>query len=81
LSTFETSNRGTALAIIKQFVLAEGEFLHNSIGKRENYEANLPTPFQKKIKFSEQISENVNDDRISDMMFDDMSEQELLTCQ
>jgi hypothetical protein len=80
LSTSEISNRGTALAIIKQFVLAEREFLHNSMGKHVNYEAILPTHLQKKIKFSEQISENENDDRIADM-YDEMSEQELLTCQ
>jgi hypothetical protein len=75
LSISEISNRDTALAIIKQFVLAEGEFLHNSMGKHVNYESTLPMPLQKKIKFSEQIPGN-EDDRIADML-DKMSEQEL----
>lgn len=76
MATSEISNRSTALTIIKQFVLAEGEFLHNTIGKHVQYEANLPTPLKKKVKFSEQILDIENDDRMADM-YDEMSEQEL----
>ncbi|RIA84528.1 hypothetical protein C1645_832130 [Glomus cerebriforme] len=74
LATFEISNRGIALAIIKQFVLAEGETFHNNIGKRVNYKANLPAVLQKKIKFFTQIPEN--DDSMTEI-FEERSNQEL----
>ena len=76
LATFEVSNRGIALAIIKQFVLTVGASFHRDmLNMRINYGSNLPTPFEYKVKFIEQLP-NENDDRITDL-FDEMSEQEL----
>lgn len=74
--TCNISDRGVALAIIKEFTLEEGIFFHKMIGREITYDAKLPEPFKKKAKFDERIFEADNEDRMADMV-GDMSEQEL----
>ncbi|CAG8735338.1 15303_t:CDS:2 [Cetraspora pellucida] len=77
LASSEIDNRGIALAIIKQFVLDEGIFIHSIIGKQITYQdqASLPEPLKKKSKLFEPISEEV-DDRMADII-DNMTKEEL----
>ncbi|CAG8733721.1 3062_t:CDS:2, partial [Funneliformis mosseae] len=75
MATSRIDDRGTAMAIIKQFVLEEGQNFHNWIGKDITYQVDLPAPLKKKTKFLESITETV-DARMADMV-GDMSEQEL----
>ncbi|CAI2201286.1 12965_t:CDS:1, partial [Funneliformis geosporum] len=75
MATSRIDDRSTALAIIKQFVLEEGQNFHNWIGKDITYQVDLPAPLKKKTKFLESITETV-DARMADMV-GDMSEQEL----
>ncbi|CAB4399643.1 unnamed protein product [Rhizophagus irregularis] len=74
--TCNISDRGVALAIIKEFVLEEGTFFNELLGKDVTYEVKLPEPLKKKAKFLDHISEADNEDRMADMV-GDMSEQEL----
>lgn len=78
LATFEISTGGIALAIIKQFVLAEGSlFMHNNIyRKMRQLQSELTCASSKENKFSVQIPENENDDRITDIFQNKSS----LTC-
>ncbi|CAG8526215.1 5747_t:CDS:2 [Acaulospora colombiana] len=71
-----THNPGIALAIIKQFVQEEGKKFHSWIGKAVDYGVDLPTPLQKKTKFTEHIPGADYENRMADMV-GDMSEQEL----
>ncbi|CAG8692090.1 6375_t:CDS:2, partial [Ambispora leptoticha] len=68
-------DRGTALAIIKQFVLEEGINLSAWTGKEVIYSVDKLALLQKKTKFLERIPED-DETRMADMV-DDMSEQEL----
>lgn len=68
-------DRGTALAIIKQFVLEEGIKLSAWTGKEVVYSVDKLAPLQKKTKFLERIPRD-DETRMADMV-DDMSEQEL----
>jgi hypothetical protein len=76
LASSKIDDRSIALAIIKQFVLDEGIFIHSIIGKHITYQdqANLPEPLKKKSKL-EPIPEEV-DDRMADII-DNMTEKEL----
>ncbi|CAG8726494.1 9334_t:CDS:2, partial [Acaulospora colombiana] len=68
-------DRGTALAIIRQFLLEEGINLSTWTGKDVTYSVNKLVPCLKKTKFLERIPED-DGTRMADMV-DDMSEQEL----
>src|ERR1043166_7841578 len=67
-------DRGVALAIIKQFVLDEGKFIHRVAGKVVVDTVNLPEPLKKKRKYDRREADD--EDRMVDMVAD-MSEQEL----
>ncbi|CAG8477453.1 15933_t:CDS:1 [Acaulospora morrowiae] len=71
-------DRGIALAVIKLFVLEEGNNLFNWLGWDVEYQVkvDLPAPLQKRTKFFEHIPEAYNEDRIADIV-GDMSRQEL----
>ncbi|RHZ61359.1 hypothetical protein Glove_348g40 [Diversispora epigaea] len=72
-------DRGIALAIIKQYVIVEGNKFFNWLGKDASYqvEVDVSSPLQKRMKFSERIPEAGNEeDRMEDIV-DDMSRQEL----
>ncbi|RHZ82834.1 hypothetical protein Glove_103g120 [Diversispora epigaea] len=75
LASSKINDRSIALAIIKEFALDEGKFIHNEMGKLITYQVNLPEPLKKKSKFLESISEEV-DDRISDII-NNMTEKEI----
>ncbi|CAG8473159.1 9084_t:CDS:2 [Acaulospora morrowiae] len=68
-------DRSVALAIIKQFVLAEGRTYLELLGKNITYQTDLPKPLTKRAKLLESIPEEV-DDRMGDII-DDMTEKEL----
>ncbi|CAG8513310.1 1687_t:CDS:2, partial [Racocetra fulgida] len=66
-----------ALAIIKHFVIEEGNRLNNWIGKSATYiSEDTIEPFRKKAKLTEDIT-GESDERM-ELMIDDMSEEELL---
>ncbi|KAF0471857.1 hypothetical protein F8M41_025120 [Gigaspora margarita] len=69
-------DRGLALAIIKQFVIEEGNRLNEWIGKSATYvSGDAIEPFRKKAKLSEHMIEEI-DERM-ELIIDDMSEEEL----
>ncbi|CAG8756573.1 4816_t:CDS:1, partial [Acaulospora morrowiae] len=75
LASSEINDRSIALAIIREFALDEGKFIHSEIGKHVTYQVNLPEPLKKKARLLEHIPEEF-DDRMADLI-DDMSEKEL----
>ncbi|RHZ78389.1 hypothetical protein Glove_165g129 [Diversispora epigaea] len=74
LASSKIDDRSIALAIIKQFVLDEGKFIHDKMGKNITYQVNLPKPLKMKSKFLEILEEDNN--KMADMI-DNMTEKEL----
>ncbi|CAG8800171.1 23732_t:CDS:2, partial [Gigaspora margarita] len=69
-------NRSLALAIIKQFVIEERNWLNKWVGKSATYiSGDTIEPFRKKAKLTEHMTEEI-DERM-ELMIDDMSEEEL----
>ncbi|CAG8558806.1 1576_t:CDS:2 [Acaulospora morrowiae] len=75
LTSSKINDRSIALAIIREFALDEGNFLHGEMGKHVTYQVNLPEPLKKKSRFLEPIPEEV-DDRMADLI-DYVTEKEL----
>ncbi|CAG8695286.1 15295_t:CDS:2, partial [Acaulospora morrowiae] len=75
LASSKINDRGITLAIIREFALDEGKFIHSEMGKLVTYQVNLPEPLKKKSRFLEPIPEEV-DDRMADLI-DAMTEKEL----
>ncbi|CAG8842488.1 10037_t:CDS:1, partial [Gigaspora margarita] len=69
-------DRGLALAIIKQFIIEEGNRLNEWIGKSATYvSGDAIEPFRKKAKLTEHMIEEI-DERM-ELIIDDISEEEL----
>ncbi|CAG8597842.1 678_t:CDS:2 [Acaulospora morrowiae] len=75
LASSKINDRSITLAIIREFALDEGKFIHSEIGRLVTYEANLPEPLKRKAIMDEPIPVEV-DDRMADLI-DDMTEKEL----
>ncbi|CAG8620449.1 6711_t:CDS:2, partial [Diversispora eburnea] len=71
-------DRGIALAIIKQYVIVEGNKFFKWLGKDASYqvEVDVSSPLQKRIKFFEYIPEADDNNKIKEV--GDMSRQESL---
>ncbi|CAG8579110.1 15603_t:CDS:2 [Acaulospora colombiana] len=74
LTKARINHRGTALAVIRQFVLEEASVFYSWRNKRVNFEAKPCQPLEKKAKFIQYTP--ATEDRMAELV-DDMSEQEL----